>query len=336
MHVKFGIVGCGHIASRHAKHIVEHPNAELVGVFDKDESIGGNFAKSFGTTKFNSYTGLLDSSCDIVAVCTPSGLHREHSISAFGSRKHVLVEKPMALSYSDAIEMRKESEVAGKELFVVKQNRYNPPVQKVKSELEQGKLGDVYQVVVNCYWNRNDAYYSNSNWKGTKALDGGVLFNQFSHFIDIVYYLFGSWINVSGNIKNCAHQLSTEFEDSGNFTFILGESILGSLNFTTNSFGQNMEGSITIFAENATIKIGGKYLNAIEYIQSDSINADQLPISAPANNYGYYEGSMSNHDKVIDNVVKTLQGKEQIMTTARDGVEVVDMIEKLYSSAIQL
>ena len=145
--------------------------------------------------------------------------------------------------------------------------------------------------------------------------------------------MFGSLSEASGNVKNFAHQSCTEFEDGGNFTFVLGKSTLGSLNFTTNSYAQNMEGSITIIAEKATVKIGGKYLNAIEYLKSDSLKIENLPVSAPANDYGYYEGTMSNHDKVIDNVIRALKGDEEIMTTAQDGVEVVKMIEDLYKSA---
>jgi len=336
MLIKFAIIGCGHIANRHALHINNHEHAELIGVYDKDVPVAKKFAEKFNTDSFDNYEQFSKLDADIVVVCTPSGLHKEHAIESLLNNKNVLVEKPMSLSFSDALEMQNTALQVNKELFVVKQNRYNPPVQKVKDELDKGNFGEIFQVVVNCFWNRNEIYYENSSWKGTKNLDGGVLYNQFSHFIDIVFYLFGSLKNPNGIIRNCNHKDSTEFEDSGNFNFVLGESILGSLNFSTNSFQQNMEGSITIIAENATVKIGGKYLNAIEYLKSDKVEIENIPISAPANNYGYYEGSMSNHDKIIDNVVRTLQGKEQIMTTAADGVEVVKMIEELYASAKEI
>lgn len=333
MRIKFSIIGCGHIANRHALHIEKNPNAELIGVFDKDNEKALTFSEKYNSTSSKSYEDFSNLDADIVIICTPSGLHKTHTVDALKRNKHVLVEKPMALIYSDALEMKNAAIKANRELFVVKQNRYNPPVQKVKEELNKGSFGEVFQVMINCFWNRNKQYYTSSDWKGTKALDGGVLFNQFSHFIDIVYYLFGSLKEPNGIVRNCNHIDSIEFEDSGNFNFILGESTLASLNFSTNSFKQNMEGSITIIAKNATVKIGGKYLNAIEYINSDSVRIENMEISAPANNYGYYEGSMSNHDKVIDNVVNALQGKEKIMTSASDGVEVVKMIEQLYSSA---
>jgi len=333
MPIKFVLVGCGHIAQRHAYHICGHANAELIGVCDLDSEKAKKFANKYGVKAVASFHDLLNLEADIVVICTPSGLHKTHALESFKFNRNVLVEKPMAINYKDALEMKIAAKNSGKELFVVKQNRYNPPVQRVKLELDNGNFGDIFQVVVNCFWNRDENYYKDSKWKGTKSLDGGVLYNQFSHFIDIVYYLFGSLKEPKGIVRNCNHKSSTEFEDSGNFSFVLGDSTLGSLNFSTNSFGQNMEGSITIIAEKATLKIGGKYLNAIEYLKSDTIKIKDLPLSAPANNYGHYEGSMSNHDKIIDNVVKTLLGEEKIMTNASDGVEVVKMIENLYSSA---
>jgi predicted dehydrogenase len=173
----------------------------------------------------------------------------------------------------------------------------------VKSLIDQGELGKILMVSVNCFWNRNAAYYEQSPWRGTKSLDGGTLYTQFSHFVDIIYYLFGEISNVNGVVKNVSHQKLIEFEDSGSFSFEFEDGGIGNFCFTTSTYKQNMEGSITIFAENATIKIGGKYLNTIDYQKTNGFDIQDVESSSPANNYGFYEGSMSNHDKVIDNVI---------------------------------
>lgn len=333
MSIKFSILGCGHIGTRHAQRILENPNAKLVGVFDIDTQKSESLATQCSTVSFPNLEELLNAESDVICVCTPSGIHKEHSVMCLDAGRNVLVEKPMALSSYDCKAMLDSAKRNQRELFVVKQNRYNPPVQKMKEAIDSGLLGNVLQVSVNCFWNRNEEYYRQSDWKGTRELDGGVLYNQFSHFIDIMYYFFGAITNPVGKISNFMHQGITEFEDSGSFVFEFEKGGVGALNFTTNSHNKNMEGSITIFAEKGTVKIGGKYLNAIEYFSATEFSIEDLPVSAPANDYGFYEGSMSNHDKVIENVINTLMGTEKIMTSATDGLAVVDTIEKLYNSA---
>lgn len=334
MKIRFGILGCGYIASRHARHIMAHPMAELKSAFDIHPEKGERFCSEFNLLPVPELQDFLyDPDIDIINVCTPNGTHHQLSVRALKAGKHVLVEKPMALCRKDCEEMIKAAEDNNRELFVVKQNRFNPPVQEIKKLIEQGTLGRIYMVTVNCFWNRNEEYYKNSDWKGKKELDGGALFTQFSHFIDIFYYLFGDIRDIMGIIANEGHKNLIEFEDSGCYTFQFNSGALGSLCFTTASYKQNMEGSITVFAENATIKIGGKYLNIIEYQKTSGFDINGAMNAGPPNHYGYYEGSMSNHDKVIHNVVETLNKRETIMTNAREGMKVVEMIEKFYASA---
>lgn len=277
---------------------------------------------------------LKDEMIDIVSVCTPNYSHAEIVIAALKADKHVLVEKPMAIKKADCESMIHMALKKRKNLFVVKQNRFNPPVQAVKQLIDQGKLGRILSVSINCYWNRNEKYYASSDWKGIKALDGGTLFTQFSHFIDVVYYLFGDMEILHAQLANMDHQGLIEFEDTGVASFILTEHLApGVLHYTTCAYYQNMEGSITIFAENATIKIGGKYLNTIDYQFTDSFDISLQGESGAPNNYGDYEGSMSNHDKVIDNVIRSLNGTGEIMTNAYDGLKTVEIIENIYLAA---
>ena len=337
MKINFGIIGCGYIAQRHAEHIAQHPEANLTGAYDIKPERTQNFAQKNKVLGFKRLKDLLHHpDIDIVTVCTPNGNHHLSAIAALSANKHVLVEKPMSTKKVYCEEMIYAALNHNRQLYVVKQNRYNPPVQAVKKLIEQNKLGKLYSLVLNCYWNRNEKYYQASDWKGSKDLDGGILFNQFSHFIDILYYLFGDVKVLSGAVDNFAHQHLTEYEDSGNFIFRFEKSgALGCLNATISAYQKNMEGSITVFAENATIKIGGKYLNTIDYQMTNGFDIQNLPASNPANNYGYYEGSMSNHDKVIDNVVQTLNGREKIMTNAYEGLKVVEIIENMYVAALR-
>ncbi len=331
--ISFAIVGYGKIGSRHAGVILSNADARLAGAYDIKPERNEVFVHEYPDSRaYQSLNELLDDpSIDIVTVCTPNHTHAEITIAALQAGKHVLVEKPMAIRKIDCESMIHVSLKKGKSLFVVKQNRFNPPVQAMKQLIENGKLGKVLSIAINCYWNRNETYYKNSDWKGKKEQDGGTLFTQFSHFIDVVYYLFGDIDILHAQLSNVSHQQLIDFEDTGVVSFVLKSSNApGILHYTTSAFKRNMEGSITIFAENATIKIGGKYLNTIEYQVTDGFDIHDIPESGPANNYGDYEGSMSNHEQVIDNVIKSLEGKEKIMTDAYDGLKTVEIIERIY------
>lgn len=334
--ISFAIVGYGKIGERHAGFISNHSEARLGGSFDIKAERQEAFHSAFPEAKVYSSLEeiLVDPAIDIISVCTPNNTHAEISIAALQAGKNVLVEKPMAIRKVDCENMIHMSLKTGKSLFVVKQNRFNPPVQAVKQLMDQHKPGRILSIAINCYWNRNESYYRSSDWKGIKLLDGGTLFTQFSHFIDVVYYLFGDMDILHAQLANVNHKGLIEFEDTGVVSFILREHHApGVLHYTTSAFKRNMEGSITIFAEKATIKIGGKYLNTIEYQETEGFDIKNIPEGGQANNYGDYEGSMSNHDKVIDNVVQSLKGRDEIMTNAYDGLKTVEIIEKIYEAA---
>ncbi len=335
MKIRFGIIGCGYIGNRHAEHITAHPEAELVAAFDIKPEKTEALCKKYNAIQSSSLSELLSrNDIDIVNVCTPNGLHFECAKEALANSKNVIVEKPMALRKAECEDLVHLALRKNKQLFVVKQNRFNPPVQAVKQLISEKKLGEIYYVVTNCFWNRNKEYYLKSDWKGKKDLDGGTLYTQFSHFVDILYYLFGDIdiSSISGIAKNVNHGDLIEFEDTGSFTFKFKNGALGCFNYTTAAYEKNMEGSFTIFAENGTIKIGGQYLNTLDYQRTNGIDITNLPASGPANDYGFYQGSMSNHDKIIHNVVETLNGRESIMTNAMEGMKVVEIIESVYNS----
>ena len=331
--LKFAIIGCGRIADRHAEQI--NRLAVLEAVCDTVEQNAFRLGKKYGSKVFTDYEELLlnEKELDVISVCTPNGLHADHSIRAFRNGFHVLCEKPMAISVYDCGEMIKEAEKANRRLFVVKQNRYNPPVKAIKEALDENRFGRILSVQVSCFWNRNKEYYSQSEWKGTKKLDGGTLFTQFSHFIDLLYWMFGDIKRVEAITKNLNHDKIIEFEDTGVVILEFYNGIIGTINYTVNSFAGNMEGSLTIFGEKGTVKIGGQYLNELEYQSIKDYRINDLPSGNPPNNYGQYVGSMSNHDRVYENVIDVLTNKGTIGTNGFEGLKTVEIIDKIYSAA---
>jgi predicted dehydrogenase len=329
--INFAIIGCGRIAQRHAEHIKNI--GTLVAVCDIVKDKATELAKQYDAAAYDQVEDMLKKhpEIDVVSVCSPNGLHAEHSIKALKGGFHVLCEKPMALSVHDCGEMINAAEKANKRLFIVKQNRFNPPVEAVKRLIEEGKLGKIYSVQLNCFWNRNDAYYKNS-WKGTKSMDGGTLYTQFSHFIDLLYWLIGDVKTVHAFGGNYHHKDIIEFEDAGVVSLKFYNGTVGTINYTVNCFEKNMEGSLTIFAEKGTIKIGGQYLNELEYQKLDGFAITDLPPGNPPNNYGQYMGSMSNHDKVYKNLAEVLTGNGVIATNGFEGLKTVEIIDKIYSA----
>lgn len=337
MTIRFALIGCGHIAKRHAQCIAAHPDAELVSAYDIKPEKTYALATEFDIDAAETLEDLISrDDVDVVSICTPNGLHFEHTVAALKAGKDVLVEKPMALKREDCEEMVNLSMKNNKRLFVVKQNRYNPPVKALKKLIEEKALGTVYYLVINCFWNRGAEYYRSSDWKGRKDLDGGTLFTQFSHFIDALYYVFGDIQNIHGVVKNVSHRGLIEFEDTGSFTFTLKNGEPGSFNYTTSAFAENMEGSMTIFSEKATIKIGGKYLDELTYYRGDGIDLSTLPVTSSPNEYGSYTGSSSNHEAVISNVIQTIRGHEQMSVSGLEGMKVVEMIENIYKGVTWL
>ncbi|MFI5185193.1 MAG: Gfo/Idh/MocA family protein [Chitinophagales bacterium] len=329
---KFAIIGCGQIAVRHAEQIKK--NGQLIAVCDIIKEKADLFSKNHAANAYYDIDDLLanEKEIDIISVCTPNGLHALHSIKSLKAGKHVLCEKPMAINSSDANQMIRTEKLTGKKLFVVKQNRYNPPVVLIKKLVDEKKLGQIFNFQVNCFWNRPASYYKNS-WKGTKELDGGILFTQFSHFIDLLYWLLGDVASAKGVRKNFLHKNCIEFEDTGVAFLEMKSGSVGTIHYTINTTNKNMEGSITLFGEKGTIKIGGQYLNELEYFSVEGESRPLLPEGKPANQYGFYEGSMSNHDKVYEHLLKALKDPEHSFINSEETLKTIEIIEKIYNSS---
>lgn len=334
--VRFAIVGCGRIAQRHAEHIANV--GKLVAACDIIEQRAKDLASSHACRHFDSLEKMLMDvpEIDVVSVCTPNGLHASHTILALAAQKHVICEKPMAINSKDCDLMIEAARRVQKRLFIVKQNRFNPPIMALKKVVDEGRLGKIFNVQLNCFWNRGKEYYLDSDWKGKISMDGGTLYTQFSHFIDLLYWLAGDIVKVHAFRGNFLHQGVVEFEDTGAVALEFESGALGTVNYTVNSHKKNMEGSITVFGDKGTVKVGGQYLNVLEYQSIEGYEIPDLPQSRPANEYGFYQGSMSNHDKVYQNVVDVLNGKAAIAATAEEGKKTVEIIEKIYSCAAKI
>lgn len=329
--IKFAVVGCGHIGKRHADMIRRHPETELVALCDSRPRAEVGM-EDFDAPFFQDMDAMLAAvpGIEVVNICTPNGLHAPQSIKALEALKHVVCEKPMALTKASCETVLYKALQAHRTVFGVMQNRYSPPSQWVKGVVDQGLLGEVHMVQVNCYWNRDARYYKPGSWKGTADLDGGTLFTQFSHFVDILYWLFGDITDIQGRFADFSHRDLTAFEDSGIVSFRFRNGGMGCLNYSTAVWDRNLESSMTIIGSKGSVKIGGQYMDQVEYCHIEGYTMPELAPTNPANDYGAYKGSANNHGFIIDNVVDTLKGRTTLTTNALEGLKVVEIIERIY------
>jgi UDP-N-acetyl-2-amino-2-deoxyglucuronate dehydrogenase len=332
--IKFAIVGIGHIGKRHAQVIQNTPDAELIGVADINPTVKLSESEFSHIPRYNSLENMLKSlpSADVINICTPNGEHALQTIMALEHGHHVVCEKPLALNKNDCLRILDKAGEVSRKVFCVMQNRYSPSAIWLKKIISEGILGKLNMVIINCLWNRDSKYYHSSKWRGSLNMDGGTLYTQFSHFIDTVYWLFGDITNIHSRFSNFNHQDMIEFEDSGmiTFDFINGGSC--SFNYTTSVWDKNFVSSITILGENGSVKVGGQYMNQVEYCHIKNYQMPELEVSKPANDYGFYKGSAANHEFVIRNVIDHLKDQKEITTSAYEGMKVIEIIERIYGA----
>lgn len=335
--INFAIVGCGRIGQRFAALVKAHPLARLSALCEHEPKLH-SAVKPFAVPVYQSMSKMMNEQpdVDVIYIATPNALHSVQAVKALVAGFHVVVEKPLALTKSEAEKIIFTALQKNRHVFGVMQNRYSPPAAWLKEMVESGRLGKLNMVQINCYWNRDERYYQKGNWHGTQALDGGTLFTQFSHFVDVMYWLFGDIDQIQGVTTNFNHQNSIDFEDSGtvNFKFVNGG--MGMINFSTSVWDKNFESSLTILAENGTIKVGGQYMNEVEYCHVKDYEMPQLPPANPPNDYGEIKGSAANHGYILSNVLDVLNGRGTITTNALEGLKVVDIIERIYKNTKRL
>jgi predicted dehydrogenase len=335
--LNFAILGCGKIGTKHAEKMRGVDYLKLVAVCDIIPERAKILGEKHVCKSYAKIEDLLkDPEIDFVNVCTPSGLHPKHSIEALNAKKNVLCEKPMALTVKDAEKMVATAKKNKKLLYVVKQNRYNPPVKLVKRLFDEKKLGKSIMCVVNMLWNRNDAYYKSDKWRGTLALDGGTIYTQASHFVDLMLMFMGKPKRISGITGTLNHKI--EIEDTGSIQVEFASGAIGSFNYTTCATKKNFEGSITFIFSKGTIKIGGEYINTIEYFQVEGVDGYELEkTETTPNDYGTYRGSMSNHDQVFKDIIERLNGvkRESSLVSNDEAIDTIKFIENALKSSKQ-
>lgn len=331
--VKFAVVGCGSIGKRHLAVIDAEENAELIALCDIDEKKCRELSALYNNVPwYTDYRELLKrDDVEVVNISTPSGLHAEMAINAALHKKHALVEKPMALHVEDCrrmIETAKENNV---KLYMVKQNRFNAPIALAKRALDEGRLGRVFMVQCNVLWNRHQEYYDNSDWRGSRELEGGSLQTQVSHFIDLMIWWLGDLVQAKAIMDTLNHDI--EIEDCGAAALRFKSGAIGTLTWTTCVYNKNFEGSITLIGEKGTIKIGGQYLNKIDFwdVQSYPL-PDDIEFTDKPNNYGKYQGTSSNHDKVVHELTAALMKERANCVEGDEGIKTIEAIEMIYEA----
>ena len=327
---RVALVGCGRISANHFEAIKRIDGLALVGVCDVVEERARAAGEANGVPWFRSYTEMLKNvECDVVAIATPSGLHPEQGVIAARAGKHVVTEKPMAISLTGADELVHACDSAGVHLFVVKQNRLNAPVQMLKRAIDKGRFGKIYLANTTVRWSRPQEYYDQAPWRGTWEFDGGAFMNQASHYVDLIQWLIGPVESVIAKTATLARKIETE--DSGVAVLKFRSGALGTIEVTMLTYPKNLEGSLTILGEKGTAKIGGTAVNKVEHWMFADKDPDddriELATTNPPNVYGY------GHEGYYRNVLAVLRGEATPDTDGRAGRKSLELILGIYESA---
>jgi UDP-N-acetyl-2-amino-2-deoxyglucuronate dehydrogenase len=328
--IRIAVVGCGRISNNHFEAINSHSSEiELIAVCDTDSDVLAKQSKKNGVIGYSSMALLLDKEdLDVVALCTPSGIHSSQTMLAASKGVHVITEKPMATRWKDGLQMVKACDDEGVRLFVVKQNRRNHTLQLLKRAIEEKRFGRIHMVSINVFWTRPQEYYNSAKWRGTWEFDGGALMNQASHYVDLIDWLIGP-------VEKVQAMLSTfrdiEVEDTGVLNVRWRNGTLGSVNVTMLTYPKNYEGSITIIGETGTVKVGGVAVNEIQTWDFEDIQDYDHTVNDASYQttsvYGY------GHPLYYRNVIETMRGMSEPETDGREGLRSLEILIAAYLSA---
>jgi UDP-N-acetyl-2-amino-2-deoxyglucuronate dehydrogenase len=327
---RIGLVGCGRISKNHFDAIAKVEGLQLAAVADTDVERAQKAGEEHGVPSFSSLDQMLATgNVDIVSICTPSGLHAAQGVAVAKAGKHVLTEKPMSISLAQADELIRATDEAGVHLFVVKQNRLNPPIQLLKRAVDKGRFGRIYMANVTVRWQRPQEYYDAEPWRGTWEFDGGAITNQASHYVDLMQWLVGPVESVLAKTATQARRI--EAEDSGIGILKFRSGALGVIEVNVLTYPRNLEGSITILGEKGSVKIGGTAVNKVEHWLFADYDDDDKSIESvntnPPNVYGF------GHEGYYRNVLAVLRGDAKAETDGRAGRKSLELILGIYESA---
>ncbi len=327
---RIALAGCGRISHNHVEAIGRIDGLSLVGACDPSEDRARSLAEPLGIPWFTSYEAMLAGvECDVVTIATPSGLHPVQGVLAAKAGKHVVTEKPMAISLKGADELVHACDDARVHLFVVKQNRLNAPVQMLRRAVEKGRFGRLYLANCTVRWARPQEYYDQAPWRGTWEFDGGAFMNQASHYVDLIQWVVGPVESVMAMTATLARKIETE--DTGVAIMRFRSGALGVIEVTMLTYPKNMEGSITLLGERGSVKIGGTAVNKVEHWEFADTDPDDEAArtldSNPPNVYGY------GHEGYYRNVLAVLRGDAKPDTDGRAGRKSLELILGIYESA---
>jgi len=329
--IRIAIVGCGRISKNHFAAIEKHSEElELVAVCDVDPTALSEYANKYNVIGYRELEEMLKQmQVDLVALCTPSGIHPDQAVLAAKYGVNVVTEKPMATRWNDGVRMVKACDEAGVRLFVVKQNRCNDTLQLLKRAIIEKRFGKIHMVHLNVFWTRPQAYYDQGNgWRGTWEFDGGAFMNQASHYVDLLDWLIGPVEKVQAMMSTTR---DIEVEDTGVLNLKWRNGALGSMSVTMLTYPNNLEGSITILGEKGTVRVGGVAVNDIQIWEfHESRDYDQRIQSAnyeTASVYGF------GHPLYYKNVIKVLRGDSEPETDGREGLKSLELIIAAYLAA---
>lgn len=328
--IRIAIVGCGRISRNHFGSIEKHAeNMELVAICDTDPKVLAEHMSTYNVPGYRYLEEMLrNEQIDIVALCTPSGIHPEQTIMAAKHRVNVMTEKPMATRWRDGVRMVKACDEAGVRLFVVKQNRRNTTLQLLKRALEEKRFGKIHMVHLNVFWTRPQSYYDQAPWRGTWEFDGGAFMNQASHYVDLLDWLVGPVDKIQAMMSTTR---DIEVEDTGVLNIRWRNGALGSMSVTMLTYPKNLEGSITILGERGTVRVGGVAVNDIQLWQFDDTRDYDAAINAASYEatsvYGF------GHPLFYKNVVDVLRGRAEAETDGREGLKSLEVLIAAYQAA---
>ncbi len=328
--VRIALVGCGRISRNHFEAIERVDGLRMTAVCDNDEERAREAGERLRVPWFRSYEEMLArAECDLVSICTPSGLHPAQGVLAAKAGKHVVSEKPMAISLTGADELLHACDAAGVHLFVMKQNRLNPAIQLLRQAIEKDRFGRLYMLNCTVRWSRPQEYYDQAPWRGTWEFDGGAFMNQASHYVDLIQWMGGPVETVMAKTATLARRI--ESEDSGVAVLRFRSGALGTIEVTMLTYPRNMEGSITVLGERGSVKIGGTAVNKVEHWSFADYDDDDKLVEQVSTNppsvYGF------GHESYYRNVLQVLRGEEAPRTDGREGRKSLELILGIYASA---
>lgn len=327
--ISFVIIGVGNIGSKYSSLLSNFSDTELVAAVDID------FNKRKSIDKLIPFFTSIDDffaakiAADVVCICTPNGLHPKHTIDCLNNGYHVICEKPVALQANEVFDMMQAENNSGKKVFAVMQNRYSPVAIWLKKLMSQKQLGDLLFLQINCFWNRNQRYYDESQWRASKTIGGGPLYSQFSHFIDLMIWLVGEPNQINSELFTLNKDIKTEFNDSGIITFNFANGGKGVFNFTTAAYQNNIESSLTLIGTKGNVKVGGQYMEKFDFVNiEDKFDMPVFDQITQANNYQYYKGSADKHDDFLKKVIYCLRNNKKPEIGLEDELKVIHFIEQ--------